>query len=106
MLDSDFNTLNQEINVKNKKNEDMKDKRKTLVVFMIILIGQMMSILNTLINNFTTKTFQYQYPILYYGAFYFIFFIIWMCINRKITEPKRYYYIIILLETQSFFLII
>ena len=103
MIDSDFNTLNQDIHVKNKNNEDMKDKRKTLVVFMIILIGQMMSILNTLINNFTTKTFQYQYPILYYGGFYFIFFIVWMCINRKITEPKRYYYIIILLETQSFF---
>ena len=70
---------------------------------MIIIIGQIMSILNTLINSFTTKTYQLQYPILYYGGFYFIFFIVWMCINRKIKEPKRYYYLIILLETQSFF---
>ena len=103
MDESDFNTLNQDIQIKNQNNEDMKDKRKTLVVIMIIIIGQIMSILNTLINNFTTKTFQYQYPILYYGGFYFIFFLVWMCINRKIKEPKRYYYLIILLETQSFF---
>ena len=103
MIDSYFNTLNQDNNLNKKSNEDSKDKRKSLVVFMIILIGQIMCIFNTLINNFTTKTFQNQYPILYYGGFYFIFFIVWLCINRKITEPKRYYYIIIILETQSFF---
>jgi hypothetical protein len=103
MDESDFNTLSQDIQIKNENNEDMKDKRKTLVVIMIIFIGQTMSILNTLINSFTTKTFQYKYPILYYGGFYFFFFLVWMCINRKIKEPKRYYYLIILLETQSFF---
>ena len=103
MIDSDFNTLTQEIPNKNENNEDRKDKRKSLVVIMILIIGQTMSILNTLINNFTTKTFQYQYPILYYGGFYFVFFIVWMCINRKIKEPKRYYYLIILFESQSFF---
>ena len=74
MDESDFNTLSQDIQIKNENNEDMKDKRKTLVVIMIIFIGQTMSILNTLINSFTTKTFQYKYPILYYGGFYFFFF--------------------------------
>ncbi len=103
MIDNDFNTLNNNIEIKKEKSENLKDRRKTLVVFMILIIGQTMSILNTLINNFTTKTFQYQYPILYNGGFYLIFFLIWMLINRKITEPKRYYYLIILLETQSFF---
>lgn len=105
MIDSDFhfNTLNKDINNDKINKENNKDKRKSLVVFMIIIIGQIMSILNTLINNFTTKTYQLQYPILYYGGFYFIFFIVWMCINRKIKEPKRYYYLIIILETQSFF---
>ena len=106
MIDSDFNTLTQEIPNKNENNEDRKDrkdKRKSLVVIMILIIGQTMSVLNTLINNFATKTFQYQYPILYYGGFYFVFFIVWMCINRKIKEPKRYYYLIILFESQSFF---
>ena len=64
MIDSYFNTLNQDNNLNKKSNEDSKDKRKSLVVFMIILIGQIMCIFNTLINNFTTKTFQNQYPIL------------------------------------------
>ena len=103
MIDNDFNTLSPEIKPKKENNDDMKDKRKSLVVLMFLIIGQTMCILNTLINNFTTKTFQYQYPILYYGGFYFIFFIVWMLINRKITEPRRYYYLIIILETQSFF---
>ena len=103
MIDSDFNTLTQEIPNKNEINGNRKDKRKSLVVIMIIIIGQTMSVLNTLINNFTTKTFQYQYPILYYGGFFFVFFIVWMCINRKVKEPKRYYYLIILFESQSFF---
>ena len=103
MIDSYFNTSNQDIQLNKKRNENPKDKRKALVVFMFIIIGQGMSILNTLINNFTTKTFQNKYPILYYGGFYMIFFIVWICLNRKITEPKRYYYLIILLETQSFF---
>ena len=103
MIDSYFNTSNQDIELNKKRNENSKDKRKALVVFMMIIIGQGMSILNTLINNFTTKTFQNKYPILYYGGFYMIFFIVWVCINRKFTEPKRYYYLIILLETQSFF---
>ena len=105
MIDSDFNfnTLNKDINDDKKNKENIKDKRKALVVIMIIIIGQIMSILNTLINSLTTKTYQLQYPILYYGGFYFIFFIVWLCINRKIKEPKRYYYLIILLETQSFF---
>ena len=103
MFDSDFNTLHQETAIRAENNENIKDKRKTLVVIMILIIGQIMSMLNTLINNFTIKTFQYQYPILYYGGFYFVFFIVWMCINRKIQEVKRYYYLIILLESQSFF---
>ena len=103
MFDSDFNTLHQETAIRTENNENIKDKRKTLVVIMILIIGQIMSMLNTLINNFTIKTFQYQYPILYYGGFYFVFFIVWMCINRKIKEVKRYYYLIILLESQSFF---
>ena len=103
MIDSDFNTLSTDIETKKENTENNKYKRKSLVIFMLLVIGQGMSILNTLINSFTTKTFQYQYPILYYGGFYFIFFIIWMCINRKVTEPKRYYYLIILFETQSFF---
>jgi hypothetical protein len=103
MIDNDFNTLSSNIESKKENTEDLKDRRKTLVVFMILIIGQIMSILNTLINNFTTQTFKHQYPILYNGGFYFIFFIIWMLINRKITEPKRYYYLIIILETQSFF---
>ena len=103
MIENDFNTISPEIQTKKETNENSKDKRKTLVVFMILVIGQIMCILNTLINNFTTKTFQYQYPILYNGGFFLIFFLIWMIINRKITEPKRYYYLIIILETQSFF---
>jgi len=103
MIENDFNTINPEIQTKKENDGNSKDKRKTLVVFMILVIGQVMCILNTLINNFTTKTFQYQYPILYNGGFYLIFFLIWMIINRKITEPKRYYYLIIILETQSFF---
>ena len=104
MIDSDFNTFNTEIKQKQKETKtDTKDKRKTLVVFMLLLIGQTMCILNTLINNFTLQTFKIQYPLLYYGGFYCIFFIVWICINRKITEPKRYYYLIIILETQSFF---
>ena len=103
MIDNDFNTLSSNIESKKENTEDLKDRRKTLVVFMILVIGQIMCILNTLINNFTTKTFQYQYPILYNGGFYLIFFLIWMIINRRITEPKRYYYLIIILETQSFF---
>ena len=104
MIDSDFNTFNTEIQQKqNKAVINAKDERKTLVVFMLLLIGQTMCILNTLINNFTLQTFKIQYPLLYYGGFYFLFFVVWMCINRKITEPKRYYYLIIILETQSFF---
>ena len=103
MIENDFNTINPEIQLKKENNGNSKDKRKTLVVFMMLVIGQIMCILNTLINNFTTKTFQYQYPILYNGGFYLIFFLIWMIINRRITEPKRYYYLIIIFETQSFF---
>ena len=71
MIDNDFNTLSPEIQPKKENNDEMKDKRKALVVLMFLIIGQTMCILNTLINNFTTKTFQYQYPILYYGGFYF-----------------------------------
>jgi hypothetical protein len=100
--DEDFNTLNSEIPNKKEKSET-KDKRKTLVIFMIMLIGQTMSIFNTLINNFTIQTYKISYPLLYYGGFFFLFFIVWILINRKITEPKRYYYLIIILETQSFF---
>ena len=103
MIDNDFNTFNTEIQKQNERKVETKDKRKTLVVFMMILIGQTMCVLNTLINNFTIQTFKIQYPLLFYGGFYFFFFLIWMCINRKITEPKRYYYLIIILETQSFF---
>jgi hypothetical protein len=103
MIENDFNTINPEIQTKKENDGNSKDKRKTLFVFMILVIGQIMCILNTLINNFTTKTFQYQYPILYNGGFYLIFFLIWMIINRRITEPKRYYYLIIIFETQSFF---
>ena len=103
MIDNDFNTFNTEIQKQNERKIETKDKRKTLVVFMMILIGQTMCVLNTLINNFTIQTFKIQYPLLFYGGFYFFFFLIWMCINRKITEPKRYYYLIIILETQSFF---
>ena len=100
--DEDFNTLNSEIPHTKEKTET-KDKRKTLVIFMIMLIGQTMSIFNTLINNFTMQTYKISYPLLYYGGFFFLFFILWILINRKITEPKRYYYLIIILETQSFF---
>ena len=103
MIDNDFNTFNTEIQKQNEKKIESKDKRKTIVVFMMILIGQTMCVLNTLINNFTIQTFKIQYPLLFYGGFYRFFFIIWVCINRKITEPKRYYYLIIILETQSFF---
>ena len=100
--DEDFNTLNSEIPHTKEKTET-KDKRKTLVIFMIMLIGQTMSIFNTLINNFTMQTYKISYTLLYYGGFFFLFFILWILINRKITEPKRYYYLIIILETQSFF---
>ena len=86
--DEDFNTLNSEIPNKKEKSET-KDKRKTLVIFMIMLIGQTMSIFNTLINNFTIQTYKISYPLLYYGGFFFLFFIVWILINRKITEPKR-----------------
>jgi hypothetical protein len=54
MIDNDFNTLSSNIESKKENTEDLKDRRKTLVVFMILIIGQIMSILNTLINNFTT----------------------------------------------------
>ena len=74
MIENDFNTINPEIQLKKENDGNSKDKRKTLVVFMMLVIGQIMCILNTLINNFTTKTFQYQYPILYNGGFYLIFF--------------------------------
>ena len=103
MIDSDFNTLNSEIQNTKELKIESKDKRKTIVIFMIILIGQTMCILNTLINNFTMQTFRIQYPLLYYGGFYCLFFIVWMLINRKLTEPKKYYFLIIILETQSFF---
>ena len=103
MIENDFNTFNTEIQKQKENKIETKDKRKTLVVLMMLLIGQVMCILNTLINNFTIQTFKIQYPLLFYGGFYFFFFIIWICINRKITEPKRYYYLIIILETQSFF---
>ena len=103
MIDSYFNTFNKEIQIQNENNTETKDKRKTLVIILMMIIGQTMCILNTLINNFTMQTFKISYPLLYYGGFFFLFFIIWMCINRKITPPKRYYYLIIILETQSFF---
>ena len=103
MNENDFNTFNNELEKSKEKQTNSKDKRKALVVFMMILIGQTMCILNTLINNFTMQTFKIQYPLLYYGGFYFFFLIIWLCINRKITEPKKYYFLIIILETQSFF---
>ena len=67
MIDSDFNTLNSEIQNTKELKIESKDKRKTIVIFMIILIGQTMCILNTLINNFTMQTFRIQYPLLYYG---------------------------------------
>ena len=103
MIDSEFNTFSTSIQKPIENNSETKDKRKTLVVFLMLIIGQTMCILNTLINNFTLQTFRIQYPLLYYGGFYFIFFIVWMLVNRNITEPKRYYYLIIILETQSFF---
>ena len=103
MNENDFNTFNNKLEKSKEKQTNSKDKRKALVVFMMILIGQTMCILNTLINNFTMQTFKIQYPLLYYGGFYFFFLIIWLCINRKITEPKKYYFLIIILETQSFF---
>ena len=103
MNENDFNTFNNELEKSKEKQTNSKDKRKALVVFMMILIGQTMCILNTLINNFTMQTFKIAYPLLYSGGFFFLFFIVWMCINRKITSPKRYYYFIVILETQSFF---
>ena len=106
MIDSYFNTFNKEIQNQYENKTETKDKRKTLVIIMIMIIGQTMCILNTLINNFTIQTFKIAYPLLYYGGFFFLFFIIWICINRKISSPKRYYYLIIVLETQSFFSII
>ena len=103
MIDSYFNTFNKEIQNQNESKTETKDERKTLVIIMIMIIGQTMCILNTLINNFTMQTFKIAYPLLYSGGFFFLFFIVWMCINRKITSPKRYYYLIVFLETQSFF---
>ena len=103
MNENDFNTFNNELEKSKENQTESKDKRKSLVVFLMIFIGQTMCILNTLINNFTIQTFKIQYPLLYSGGFYCFFLIIWMCINRKITEAKKYYFLIIILETQSFF---
>ena len=103
MNENDFNTFNNELEKSKENQTESKDKRKSLVVFLMIFIGQTMCILNTLINNFTIQTFKIQYPLLYSGGFYCFFLIIWMCINRKITETKKYYFLIIILETQSFF---
>ena len=103
MIDSDFNTFSTETQNQKENKTETKNQRKTLVIIMIIIIGQTMCLLNTLINNFTMQTFKISYPLLYYGGFFFLFFIVWMLINRKITHPQRYYYLIIILETQSFF---
>ena len=103
MIDRDFNTFTTDIQTLNENKSETKGQKKTLVVFMMLLVGQTMCILNTLINNFTIQTFKLQYPLLYFGGFYFFFFIVWIIINGKLTDPKRYYYLIIILETQSFF---
>ena len=79
MLDSDFNTLHQETAIRTENNENIKDKRKTLVVIMILIIGQIMSMLNTLINNFTIKHFNINI-LSYIMVGFILFFSLYGCV--------------------------
>ena len=65
MIDSDFNTFSTETQNQKENKTETKNQRKTLVIIMIIIIGQTMCLLNTLINNFTMQTFKISYPLLY-----------------------------------------
>ena len=79
MFDSDFNTLHQETAIRTENNENIKDKRKTLVVIMILIIGQIMSMLNTLINNFTIKHFNINI-LSYIMVGFILFFSLYGCV--------------------------
>ena len=95
-----------DINAKSDSENPSKptDRRKAVMVFMVLFLGQITSLLNMFTYNYFPKFLSCNYPLLFHSFFFAFFFIIWLLINRRFTEPKRYYYLIIFLETQSFFL--
>ena len=84
-----------------------KNNKQTLTITMGIILSQLISLISVSNGMFSKELEVNKHcvtPLIYTSTYYFLLFILWLCINRSLSKPKPIYILLTLIDSQANFI--
>ena len=84
-----------------------KNNKETLTITIGIVLSQLISLLSVSNGMFSRQLEVNKHcvtPLIYTSTYYFLLFIVWLCINRSISKPKLIYILLTFIDSQANFI--